>query len=177
MAEKVIVTREVAEMIDFLSETRWPAKIIDGVYTGDELCCKLYDIIGMDDLIRALYVGFNVEDGPEMELAGYIAMQKEDMVSPRFDREEQLIAQGAYHGAKHAAELLGVELPVTGKPRVVPIEQLTEVDRKVGEIFDDMTKDELVDLLESSGFRVEERKSITETDSALIGPYRKGRRK
>lgn len=62
------------------------------------------------------------------------------------------------------------------KPHVVPIEQLIETDRKVGEITDD----ELTYLLESeaaaSGWAIEKRKSITETDSALIGPYRKGRR-
>lgn len=72
MTEKVKVSKEVAEVIEILKDAKRPLHEMVKHYLNDDfiwtLEFKCLDNLSNDDFIRALYVGYEVEQTPEEKI-------------------------------------------------------------------------------------------------------------
>ncbi|MGG1595948.1 hypothetical protein [Terribacillus saccharophilus] len=112
LSGKVTVSREVAEAIEYVNggydaETTIRFKSQDYLFKGD--VAPLNDI-NLDTLIRALYIGYEVEKTPEELLAESIRLDIDNLRVSPFGKYNDYYS-GRVDGARKAAEILGVKLP------------------------------------------------------------------
>lgn len=108
---KVTVSREVAEALCTMRHEYSPREIIERHVRGAMLAYPELDNLLLDTLIRALYIGYEVEKSPEEELAEYIVEMANKFNDLSFCPDEISCFKGRIEGARKAAEILGVKLP------------------------------------------------------------------
>ncbi|MFS0562551.1 hypothetical protein AB1K91_17635 [Terribacillus sp. 179-K 1B1 HS] len=111
--EKVTVSREVAEALTVLLQDEIPESIVEGhTYSlfGYNDRFSALNGLPLDTLIRALYLGYEIQLTPEEELAEFIE-EHHSKHDPMFRKPSDDYHYGVSRGARKAAEILGVELP------------------------------------------------------------------
>jgi hypothetical protein len=104
---KVTVSREVAESIEKARQHHDNEWFVDGYYSGAVSAYPGLFGLPLDTLIRALYIGYEVERSPEEDVANYIAVLRkktaEDYGNTHW--QDELI------GAQTVIYKLGIQLP------------------------------------------------------------------
>lgn len=113
--EKVIISKSVKEALDYLLQSNQPFEIVKD-HTKDVLWSlpetEVLNELALDELIRALYVGYEVKYTPEEMLANACIDAKKSMFVHRSkgNRFDAAYYDGMYYGIKKAADVMGLKI-------------------------------------------------------------------
>jgi hypothetical protein len=110
MSEKVKVSRATADLIEILTEDYNNEEIVS-LFTAKKLVKQAYEL-SLDALIRALYIGYEVEETPEEQLqSAYLHhIAQSNSKDPNMPDGERVMYANYAHGIKFALNTLNIKI-------------------------------------------------------------------